>query len=139
MHRSGSVALNLNRRPNRRPIYACCRDQNETVALFYEVNAKCWCLLAEPLPPLDSLYMLTINGFCTNLVHKSGTQIWYTNLVHKFGTQMVHTWAANTSKDQQQVGTATGEESLQSYKGLSGSWSSSSDLRPKMKRQHSSG
>ena len=37
------------RRPNRRPIYACCRNQNETVALFCKVNAKRWCLLAEPI------------------------------------------------------------------------------------------
>ena len=50
MHRSGSVALNLNRRPNRRPIWPRCRNQNETVALFCEVNAERWCLLAEPSP-----------------------------------------------------------------------------------------
>jgi len=37
------------RRPNRRPKYACCRNQNETVALFCKVNAKRWCLLAEPI------------------------------------------------------------------------------------------
>ena len=37
------------RRPNRRPFYACCRNQNETVALFCKVNAKRWCLLAEPI------------------------------------------------------------------------------------------
>ena len=54
MHRSGSVALNLNRRPNRRPFYACCRNQNETVALFCKVNAKCWCLQAEPSPLLGT-------------------------------------------------------------------------------------
>ena len=42
------------RRPNRRPIYACCRNQNETVALFYEVNAERWCLLAEPSPLLGT-------------------------------------------------------------------------------------
>ena len=50
MHRSGSDALSLNRRPNRRPFYACCRNQNETVALFCKVNAKRWCLQAEPSP-----------------------------------------------------------------------------------------
>jgi hypothetical protein len=37
------------RRPNRRPNYACCRNQNETVALFCKVNAKRWCLQAEPI------------------------------------------------------------------------------------------
>ena len=36
------------RRPNRRPNYACRRNQNETVALFCKVNAKRWCLQAEP-------------------------------------------------------------------------------------------
>ena len=30
------------RRPNRRPNYACCRNRNETVALFCKVNAKRW-------------------------------------------------------------------------------------------------
>jgi len=43
-------AQGSDRRPNRRPFYACCREQNETVALFYEVNAWPWCLLAEPSP-----------------------------------------------------------------------------------------
>ena len=43
MPRLRAVVLNLNRRPNRRPIYACCRDQNETVALFCKVHAKRWC------------------------------------------------------------------------------------------------
>ena len=38
------------RRPYRRPNYACCSNQNETVALFCKVNAKRWCLLAEPSP-----------------------------------------------------------------------------------------
>ncbi len=38
------------RRPNRRPNYACRRNQNETVALFCKVNAKRWCLQAEPSP-----------------------------------------------------------------------------------------
>ena len=37
------------RRPNRRPKYACCTNQNETVALFCKVNAKLWCLQAEPV------------------------------------------------------------------------------------------
>ena len=46
MPRARAVVLNL----NRRPFYACCRDQNETVALFCKVNAKRWCLLAEPSP-----------------------------------------------------------------------------------------
>ena len=50
MPRVRAVALSLDRRPNRRPFYACCRDQNETVALFCKVNAKRWCLLAEPSP-----------------------------------------------------------------------------------------
>ena len=43
-------ARSSDRIPNRRPLYACCRDQNETVALICKVNAKCWCLLAEPSP-----------------------------------------------------------------------------------------
>ena len=43
-------AQGSDRRPNRRPFYACCREQNETVALFCKVNAKRWCLLAEPSP-----------------------------------------------------------------------------------------
>ena len=42
------------RRPNRRPNYACCRNQNETVALFCKVNAKRWCLLVEPSPLLGT-------------------------------------------------------------------------------------
>ena len=37
------------RRPNRRPKYACCTNQNETVALFCKVNAKRWRLQAEPI------------------------------------------------------------------------------------------
>jgi hypothetical protein len=58
--RSGSYTASLGgglahaggsyRRPNRRPFYACCRNQNETVALFCKVKAKHWCLLAEPSP-----------------------------------------------------------------------------------------
>ena len=57
--RSGSYTASLgggvahawgsSRRPNRRPFYACCRNQNETVALFCKVNAKRWCLQAEPI------------------------------------------------------------------------------------------
>ena len=57
--RSGSYTASLgggvahaggsSRRPNRRPFYACCRNQNETVALFCKVNAKRWCLLAESI------------------------------------------------------------------------------------------
>ena len=39
MPRVRALALSLSRRPNRRPICACCSNQNETVALFYEVNA----------------------------------------------------------------------------------------------------
>jgi hypothetical protein len=50
MPRARTIALSLNSRPNRRPFHACCRDHNETVALFCEVNAKRWCLLAEPAP-----------------------------------------------------------------------------------------
>jgi len=50
MPRARTLVLILNRRPYRRPFYACCRNQNETVALFYEVNAKRWCLQAEPSP-----------------------------------------------------------------------------------------
>ena len=34
----------------RRPKYACCMNRNEIVALFCRVNAKRWCLLAEPSP-----------------------------------------------------------------------------------------
>ena len=44
------------RRPNRRPFYACCRNRNEPVALFCKVNAKRWCLQAEP-----SLFWAPIN------------------------------------------------------------------------------
>ena len=48
-HRGGQpLARPRYRRPNRRPKYACCTNQNETVALFCKVNAKRWCLLAEP-------------------------------------------------------------------------------------------
>ena len=43
-------ARGSDRRPNRRPFYACCRNQNGTVVLFCKVNAKRWCLLAEPSP-----------------------------------------------------------------------------------------
>ena len=52
----GGVALagGSDRIPNRRPFYACCRDQNETVTLFCKVNAKRWCLLAEPSPLLGT-------------------------------------------------------------------------------------
>jgi hypothetical protein len=77
MHRSGSVALSL----DRRPIWPCCRNQNETVALFYEVNAWPWCLLAEPshllgttISPIfpclygyDGLYNLIRNTFSSQL------------------------------------------------------------------------
>jgi len=45
-----ALARGSDRIPNRRPFYACCRNQNETVALFCKVNAKRWCLLAEPSP-----------------------------------------------------------------------------------------
>jgi len=38
------------RRPNRRPKYACCTNQNETVALFCGVNAWHHFLQAEPSP-----------------------------------------------------------------------------------------
>ena len=54
MPHARAIALNLERRPNRRPIWPCCRNQNETVALFYEVNAWPWCLLAEPIPLLGT-------------------------------------------------------------------------------------
>ena len=47
-------ARGSDRGPNRRPIYACCGNQNETVALFCKVNAKRWCLLAEPSPLLGT-------------------------------------------------------------------------------------
>ena len=47
-------ARGSDRRPNRRPFYASCRNQNETVALFCKVNAKRWCLLAEPSPLLGT-------------------------------------------------------------------------------------
>jgi hypothetical protein len=50
-------ARGSDRRPNRRPFYACCRDQNETVALFCKVNAKRWCLLAEPSPLLGTKHL----------------------------------------------------------------------------------
>ena len=39
-----------NRRPNRGPKYACCTNQNETVALFCGVNAWHHLLQAEPSP-----------------------------------------------------------------------------------------
>ena len=39
-----------NRRPNRRPKNACCRNHNETVALICWVNALAHLLLAEPSP-----------------------------------------------------------------------------------------
>ena len=38
------------RRPNRRPNFACCTNQNETVALFCGVNAWHHLLQAEPSP-----------------------------------------------------------------------------------------
>jgi hypothetical protein len=47
------------RRPNRRPFYACCREQNETVALYCKVNAQRWCLLAEPSPCGGTIIILT--------------------------------------------------------------------------------
>ena len=45
-----------NRRPNRRPNYACCRNYNQTVALFCGVNALGRFLPEEPSPPRCATY-----------------------------------------------------------------------------------
>ena len=62
-------ARGSDRRPNRRPFYACCRNQNGTVVLFCKVNAKRWCLLAEPSPcggtiKSDTYVKSVMSGVC---------------------------------------------------------------------------
>ena len=46
------------RRPNRRPNYACCRNYNQTVALFCGVNALGRFLQVEPSPLLGTKILL---------------------------------------------------------------------------------
>ena len=48
-----------NRRPNRRPKYACCRNYYQAVALFCGVNALGHLLSAEPSPPRCATISLT--------------------------------------------------------------------------------